>query len=88
MPPAAPADYKVCEGWNMVGFLGTANMTPNAYFWNWTPRLWSTDGTGLLECPELEPDWCDRQSDTRSGLLDGIPGGWSHLRSVRFKVFV
>jgi hypothetical protein len=37
MPPLAPAQYNVCEGWNMVGFLGTSNSTPNAYFWNWGP---------------------------------------------------
>jgi hypothetical protein len=24
MPPAAPAEYEVCDGWNMVGFKSTA----------------------------------------------------------------
>jgi hypothetical protein len=36
MPPASPAQYKVCEGWNMVGFLGTA-ANVSAYLWNWAP---------------------------------------------------
>jgi hypothetical protein len=36
MPPAAPAQYPVCDGWNMVGFLGLAPLTPAAYLWNWT----------------------------------------------------
>jgi len=36
MPPASPAQYPVCAGWNMVGFLGTAASTPAAYLWNWT----------------------------------------------------
>jgi hypothetical protein len=46
MPPAAPADYKVCEGWNMVGFLGTAAMNASAYLWNWgtpTPVVYGWD---------------------------------------------
>lgn len=47
MPPSAPADYEVCEGWNMVGFLGTAfNVTPAAYLWNWdlpTPVVYGWD---------------------------------------------
>jgi hypothetical protein len=34
MPPAAPAQYDVCEGWNMVGFLGNA-ANVSAYLWNW-----------------------------------------------------
>jgi hypothetical protein len=34
MPPAAPAQYDVCEGWNMVGFLGTAANVSD-YLWNW-----------------------------------------------------
>jgi hypothetical protein len=34
MPPASPAQYPVCEGWNMVGFLGTA-ANVSAYLWNW-----------------------------------------------------
>jgi len=36
MPPASPAQYPVCEGWNMVGFLGTA-ANVSAYLWNWAP---------------------------------------------------
>jgi hypothetical protein len=37
MPPSAPADYKVCEGWNMVGFLGTTAKNVTEYLWNWPP---------------------------------------------------
>jgi hypothetical protein len=57
MPPAAPAQYNVCAGWNMVGFLGTSNSTPNAYFWNWTvkpvvytwdPGCWNVQNWRLL----------------------------------------
>ena len=36
MPPASPAQYPVCAGWNMVGFLGTAPKVASAYLWNWT----------------------------------------------------
>lgn len=36
MPPASPAQYSVCAGWNMVGFLGTAPSLASAYLWNWT----------------------------------------------------
>jgi len=46
MPPAAPAQYPVCEGWNMVGFLGLAPLTPASYLWNWgtpTPVVYGWD---------------------------------------------
>jgi hypothetical protein len=39
MPPASPAEYEVCDGWNMVGFLGTAPSTPAAYLWNWAGNM-------------------------------------------------
>jgi hypothetical protein len=57
MPPAAPAQYNVCAGWNMVGFLGTNTSTPNAYFWNWAtkpvvytwdPGCWTVQNWRLL----------------------------------------
>jgi hypothetical protein len=35
MPPAAPAEYAVCEGWNMVGFTSLSAMTAGTYLWNW-----------------------------------------------------
>ena len=35
VPPASPAAYPVCEGWNMVGFTSLASMAPSAYLWNW-----------------------------------------------------
>jgi hypothetical protein len=35
MPPASPAQYSVCAGWNMVGFLGTSSLAANSYLWNW-----------------------------------------------------
>jgi len=45
MPPAAPAQYNVCEGWNMVGFLGLTAMDHDAYLWNWagTPVVYTWD---------------------------------------------
>jgi hypothetical protein len=63
MPPSAPADYKVCEGWNMVGFLGTAtNVTPAAYLWNWlaplpvvygwAPGCWNVQNWNLINGAE------------------------------------
>ncbi|MFC1911400.1 hypothetical protein ACFLXM_01840 [Chloroflexota bacterium] len=35
MPPAAPAEYAVCEGWNMFGFTSLSAMTAATYLWNW-----------------------------------------------------
>jgi len=35
MPPASPAQYPVCAGWNMVGYLGTGSLA-SAYLWNWS----------------------------------------------------
>jgi hypothetical protein len=34
-PPAAPSQYPVCEGWNMVGYTEVTSMAPVAYLWNW-----------------------------------------------------
>ena len=57
MPPAAPAQYNVCEGWNMVGFLGTSNMAVDSYLWNWgglpvaytwDPGCWNVQNWRLL----------------------------------------
>jgi hypothetical protein len=39
MPPASPAQYPVCTGWNMFGFLSTADMTVDAYLWNFATAL-------------------------------------------------
>jgi hypothetical protein len=62
MPPASPAQYPVCTGWNMFGFLSTADMTVDAYLWNfatalpvvygwdhgcWTLQDWELISTGL-----------------------------------------
>jgi len=43
MPPASPAQYPVCEGWNMVGYLGTTAMNATGtggYLWNWATWRW------------------------------------------------
>lgn len=37
MPPGLPSAYRVCAGWNMVGFRSTEKMTPQAYLWNFSP---------------------------------------------------
>jgi hypothetical protein len=66
MPPAAPADYKVCEGWNMVGFLGTTAKNVTEYLWNWPPApvvvygwdqgCWNVQNWNLIVAPEqLQP---------------------------------
>jgi len=36
VPPASPAEYPVCEGWNMLGYTNTTIATAGAYLWNWT----------------------------------------------------
>jgi len=59
MPPASPAQYSVCAGWNMVGFLGTTNLDPDLYLWNWdavvdpvvygwTQGCWNVQGWSLI----------------------------------------
>jgi hypothetical protein len=36
VPPAAPSQYAVNTGWNMVGFTSTnTTMNPDDYLWNW-----------------------------------------------------
>jgi hypothetical protein len=35
-PEASPAEYAVCEGWNMVGFTSLDDMDASLYLWNWT----------------------------------------------------
>jgi hypothetical protein len=35
VPPASPAEYPVCEGWNMVGFTNVVPLSPAGYLWNW-----------------------------------------------------
>ena len=35
VPPASPAEYPVCEGWNMIGVIGWLNVSPQTYLWNW-----------------------------------------------------
>jgi hypothetical protein len=45
MPPASPAEYPVCTGWNMFGFLSTADMDVDDYLWNFasTPVVYGWD---------------------------------------------
>jgi hypothetical protein len=61
MPPASPAQYPVCTGWNMFGFLSVADMAVEDYLWNfaslpvvygwdhgcWTVQDWELISTGL-----------------------------------------
>jgi hypothetical protein len=35
-PEASPAEYAVCEGWNMVGFTSLTDYASDLYLWNWT----------------------------------------------------
>ena len=60
MPPASPAQYPVCTGWNMFGFLSVADMDVDDYLWNfaslpvvygwdhgcWTLQDWNLIATG------------------------------------------
>jgi hypothetical protein len=57
-PPAAPSQYPVCEGWNMVGYTELTAGAPNLYLWNWTsaptpvvygwtPGCWTSQGWSL-----------------------------------------
>jgi hypothetical protein len=65
MPPASPAQYPVCDGWNMVGFLGTASSTPAAYLWNWVGNepviygwnqgCWNVQDWELIDVETLDP---------------------------------
>jgi hypothetical protein len=66
MPPAAPAQYPVCDGWNMVGFLGLTAMNTSTYLWNWAPadvvtygwdqNCWNLQGWNLITATEtLKP---------------------------------
>jgi len=65
MPPASPAQYPVCDGWNMVGFLGTASSTPAAYLWNWAGNMpviygwnqgcWTVQDWELIDVETLDP---------------------------------
>ena len=44
VPPAAPSQYLVNTGWNMVGFTSVFNMLAKDYLWNWV--------TGMSGMPE------------------------------------
>jgi len=65
MPPASPAEYEVCDGWNMVGFLGTADLDPDLYLWNWAGNMpviygwdqgcWTAQGWNLIDTEDLMP---------------------------------
>ena len=35
VPPASPAEYPVCEGWNMLGFTSIWPYDAEDYLWNW-----------------------------------------------------
>ena len=59
VPPASPAEYPVCEGWNMVGLTGWLTQSPSGYLWNWagapnpvvygwTQGCWTAQGWDLL----------------------------------------
>ncbi len=37
MPPSLPSSYGVCNGWNMVGFRSTEEMTPEDYLGAFSP---------------------------------------------------
>jgi hypothetical protein len=61
-PPAAPSQYPVCEGWNMVGYTELLAGAPSAYLWNWTsaptpvvygwtPGCWTSQGWSLVTFP-------------------------------------
>jgi hypothetical protein len=39
VPPAAPSQYPVEAGWNMVGFTSVFNQQPDAYLWNWVATV-------------------------------------------------
>jgi hypothetical protein len=61
MPPAAPAEYAVCAGWNMVGFTSLTGMNSDVYLWNWgTPDPviyewvagdWTAQGWSMVAFP-------------------------------------
>jgi hypothetical protein len=62
VPPASPAEYPVCDGWNMVGFTSLSTTTASAYLWNWTsaptpvvygwtPGCWTSQGWNLVAFP-------------------------------------
>jgi len=64
MPPASPAAYPVCAGWNMVGFLGTSPLASASYLWNWatqpviyswTQGCWTSQGWSLVGAGNLNP---------------------------------
>jgi hypothetical protein len=44
VPPAAPSQYLVNTGWNMVGFTSVSPMAPKDYLWNW-----ETGASGMPE---------------------------------------
>ena len=58
VPPASPAEYPVCEGWNMIGLTGWFTQSPSGYLWNWptihpvvykwVPGCWTTQGWSLI----------------------------------------
>jgi hypothetical protein len=39
VPPAAPSQYPVAEGWNMLGFTSVFGMAPIDYLWNWNSTV-------------------------------------------------
>ena len=60
VPPASPAEYAVCEGWNMLGYTNYwFQVAPAAYLWNWAaapfpvvyewvPGCWTSQGWQLV----------------------------------------
>jgi len=64
-PEASPAEYAVCEGWNMVGFTSLTDYDAfgaNGYLWNWsspypvvygwTQGEWDVQGWDLIVSPD------------------------------------
>jgi hypothetical protein len=57
-PEASPAEYAVCEGWNMVGFTSLTDMLVEDYLWNWVTPFpvvygwdqgeWNVQGWNLI----------------------------------------
>jgi hypothetical protein len=74
VPPAAPSQYAVNTGWNMVGFTSTnTTMHPSDYLWNWisapTPVVYAySDGCWNVQTWDL--------INFTSGLLVPGEGYW------------
>jgi hypothetical protein len=64
MPPASPAEYAVCDGWNMMGFTSLTDYDAADYLWNWgtpdpviygwTTGPWTTQGWYMVDFAGLD----------------------------------